>query len=106
MIEAVYSEDLSGGPATGVSEDVYIVPRGQFPRLVDRVFSNECVDDVKLRWLSDRTLEISYSVPRNIHEDTSRATPDVWWAPWLWGKSPSGNVRIHLTRTLLSWNGC
>lgn len=106
MIEAVYSEELSEGAATGVSQDVYIVPRGRFPRLVDRVFTNECVHDVKLRWLDNRTIEISYSVPKNIHEDTSRAPPAVWWAPWLWGNSLSRNVRLRLTRTLLPLDGC
>ena len=105
-MEAVSAEDLSGGPATGVSEDVYVVPPGNFPRLVDRVFSNECVRDIHIRWLDRRTLEISYSVPRGIHEDTSRAPPNNWWAPWLWGASPSRSVRVLLRRAVLPVNGC
>jgi hypothetical protein len=106
-LEAVFAEDLSGGPATGTSMDVYIVAPGHFPRLVDRVFSNECVHDVQLRWLSPRALQVNYAVGADIHEDTSRATPSVWWAPWLWGKSQSSLVSLRLKRTIFpAGNGC
>ena len=99
-MEALYSEDFGGGPATGVSEDVHILDTGRFPRLIDRVFTNECVHDVKLRWTDDRNLGIHYEVASDIHEDTQRATPSVWWAPWLWGSSPSGLVNVHLERLI------
>lgn len=61
-IEAIYAEDLSGGPATGVSEDIYVVRAGQFPRLADRVFSNECVHNLKMDWTGNKRLAIRYSV--------------------------------------------
>ena len=96
-LEAVYAEDLSGGPATGVSEDVYIVPPGRFPRLVDRVFSNECVHDLALRWTTKSDLNLSYSISADIHEDVRRPSL-IWWAPWLWSPSPAAAVRLHLER--------
>ncbi len=104
-IEAVYSEDFGGGPALGVSEDVYAVWPGRFPRLIDRLFTNECVHDVKLRWETARKLEISYSVGADIHEDTQRAAPSVRRMPWLWGSSPSPQVEVHLNRTLTPATG-
>ena len=105
--DAVFADDLSGGPATGTSQEVYITPPTKFPRLIDRVFSNECVHDVHLHWSDPRSLEVSYSVGEDIHEVASRATPSVWWAPWLWGSSPSPSVSLHLRRTILpAGNGC
>lgn len=106
-LEAVFAEDLGGGPATGTSMDVYVVTPGRFPRLVDRVFSNECVQNVHLNWLNARTLQVSYTVGADVHESTVRATPNVWWAPWLWGHSPSSSVALTLRRTILpAGNGC
>ena len=62
--KAVQVEDLSGGPATGTSTDVYLTRQrpGSALFFKDRVFSLECVQDFQIRWIGDRTLQISYSV--------------------------------------------
>lgn len=62
--QAVYDEDLSGGPATGVSEDVYLVRQHPGAALFykDRVFSIECIQNLQMRWIGPRTLEVGYIV--------------------------------------------
>lgn len=100
-IEALYAEDLSGGPATGVSEDIYVVHAGQFPRLADRVFSNECVHNLNMHWTGNRRLAISYSVGSEIHEHQGRDDPQTWQYPWLWGESPSSTVLLSFSRIVL-----
>jgi hypothetical protein len=59
---AIYVEDLSGGPMTGVGEDVYLV-HGTAKTLYfkDRVFSAECIRNLEMRWIGPRTLQISYA---------------------------------------------
>ena len=105
-LTAIYSEDLSGGPATGVSEDVYIVDGERFPRVADRVFSNECVHKLRIAWEGPSTIRIEYEVGRDIHEDISRDGPQRT-LPWLWEDSPAKGVRVRLVRHLMpAGNGC
>lgn len=59
--DAVYVEDMSGGATVGPSEDVYVVPKGRFPRLADRVFSQEGICNLKVRWLNNQAIQIAYS---------------------------------------------
>ncbi len=105
-LQAVYAEDLSGGPATGVSEDVYIVEPGHFPRVADRVYSQECVHDLSVAWEASRTLRISYSVSAGMHVKAERERPATWWAPWLWAPSPAGQVQVQLVQHVVPGNDC
>ena len=105
-LEAVYAEDLSGGPATGVYQDVYVVNAGQFPRISDRVFGNECVRDVTLRWEGSKILKVSYSVSADIQENEGRDSPS-WFPPWLSASSPANGVQVLFFRNQLpAGSGC
>ena len=67
-VKAIHAEDLSGGPMTGTSEDVYLVGASKFPAkptflaYQDRAFSIECIHDLNMRWTAPHTLQIDYSV--------------------------------------------
>jgi hypothetical protein len=103
-LTAIYAEDLGGGPATGVYEEIYIVEGNRFPRLEDRVFSNECVYDIHLMWVSPTTLRVNYSVPQGIQDDTQREGLFIW--PWLRHPSPASHVRLQFVRHQLARTGC
>lgn len=62
--EAVYSEDMSGGATVSPSEEIYVVAKDSAPRLQDRVFSQERVCNLRVRWLNDKAIEIGYSARR------------------------------------------
>ncbi|GAO38168.1 hypothetical protein SCH01S_09_00150 [Sphingomonas changbaiensis NBRC 104936] len=105
-LTAIYAEDLGGGPATGVSEDVYIVDGDRFPRVADRVFSDECVHNLQLAWEGSASLRIDYDVSQDFHEDTDRHGPNGL-PLWLWGRSPAQAINVHLVRHLTPpGNGC
>ena len=55
---------MSGGVTVGPSEEVYVVAKGGSPRLQDRVFSQERVCNLKVRWLNNKAIEIGYSARR------------------------------------------
>jgi len=59
--DAVYAENMSGDATVGPSEDVYVVPKGTFPQIEDRAFAEERVCNLKVRWLSNKALEVDYS---------------------------------------------
>lgn len=59
--DAVYAEDMGGGATVGPSQDVYVVTKGRFPRRQDRVFSQERVCNLRVRWLNNQTIQIGYS---------------------------------------------
>ena len=103
-LTAIYAEDLGGGPATGVSEDVYIVDGDRFPRLADRVFSNECVQNVRLAWGQASTLRIDYDAGRDVQVDVRRHNWSIF--PWLWGSSPASNIKVNLVRHITNSGGC
>ena len=99
-LEAVNAEDLSGGPATGVSEDIYIVQPGRFPRAQDHVLSSECVSNITLQWKSARELDVGYYVASDRLDDFQKRMPDLWWAPWIPKAGPPPGVTVRLERTL------
>jgi hypothetical protein len=72
--EAVYALDMSGGATVGPSADVYVVAPGESPRLADRLFSAGRACGTQLRWLDNRTLEISYAAR---HPDESAPAPEL-----------------------------
>ena len=95
-LTAVYAEDISGGPATGVSEDVYVLDGDHPLRISDRVFTNECVENVGLAWEANGTLRISYDVGADIHEDTGYGGPSYpWTRP---DHPPVHGIKVHLVR--------
>ena len=96
-LTAIYAQDLGGGPATGVSEDVYMVDGNHFPRGADRVFSSECIHNLRLAWDGPTSVRIEYDVAQDVHEDTGRPGPNGL-PLWLWGSSPSKSTRVHLVR--------
>jgi hypothetical protein len=59
--DVVYAEDMSGGATVGPSEEVYVVVKGGLPRAQDRVFSQEHVCNLRVRWMNNETIEIAYS---------------------------------------------
>lgn len=80
--DAVYAEDMSGGATVGPSDDVYVVAKGRFPRLQDRVFSQERVCNLTVRWLNDEAIQIEYSGRTAKLEESKTAGPvhvDVKW---------------------------
>jgi hypothetical protein len=83
-LTAAYVLDTGGGAAVGTGQDVYVF-RGHGPtRYSDRVFSDECVDDVRIRWLGLRELQISYGT-RGGNKPTGTTGP--WWN---FGRVPYG----------------
>ena len=98
--QAVYADDMGGGATVGPFANVYVVTPGHFPRLADRVFSAGRVCNVQTRWIDDRTLEIDYSAIRELSPQVIGQRPTTWWAPWLWGDSPSSTVSVRF-----QWKG-
>lgn len=90
LLTAAYVEDTSGGAAVGTGFDVYIF-EGERPKSYsDRVFSDECVTDVRVSWVGPRELRISYGA-REGHRAT--ASPGPWWD---FGRTFSHGVMIRL----------
>jgi hypothetical protein len=81
-------ENTEGGAAVGTSFEVYVFTGSLPTRSSDRVFSDECVNDVQVTWLGPKELQISYGA-RPGHETAGNACP--WWT---FGRSPHG-LTIH-----------
>jgi hypothetical protein len=103
--EAIYAEDLSGGAATGVSEDIYIVEPARVPRIADRVFSRECVRDVQIAWEGPKILRISYTAAAGLHYAPKPDAPFIW-APWLWHNSAASAVQVRVVQSVVPGNSC
>lgn len=67
--EAVCAEDVSGGATEGPSEEIYVVAKGTSPSLRDRVFSQERVCNLRVRWLNNVAIEIGYSARKVLASD-------------------------------------
>jgi hypothetical protein len=96
-LRAVSLEDLSGGPATGVSQDVYI-ERGStsFFRYRDRVFSEECIQNFAARWIGPRTLRVSYTVGYGGSNHDGVDRPPIW----VWSAA-AREVNVVAVRTII-----
>lgn len=90
LLTAAYIADTSGGAAVGTGFDVYIFKGTRPTSYSDRVFSDECVADVRISWVSRKELEISYGA-REGHVVT--ASPSPWWN---FGRTVSHGVMIRL----------
>ena len=88
--DAVYAEDMSGGATVGPSEDVYVVAKGRFPRLQDRVFGQERVCNLRVRWLNNDAIEIGYSARTARPQRTQGAGPVHVSVKWLGRDVASG----------------
>ena len=87
-LTAAYVLDTGGGAAVGTGQDVYVFRGNRPTRYSDRIFSDECVDDVRIRWLGLKELQISYGARRG--HKTVGTTP--WWN---FGRVPHGlNLRL------------
>ena len=62
--DAIYAEDMGGGATVGPSENVYVVAKGDSPRLESRVFSHERVCNLAVRWLNIDAIHIEYSASK------------------------------------------
>ena len=89
-LTAAYVEDTSGGAAVGTGFDVYVFAGTKPTTYSDRVFSDECVTDVRISWLGPKELRISYGA-RAGHQITS--SPGPWWN---FGRRFSHDVTIRL----------
>ena len=83
-LTAAYVEDTQGGAAVGTGQDVYVFEGSSPTRYADRVFSDECVKDVRVSWLQPKVLQIAYGA-RLGHRTLSASGP--WWT---FGHVPHG----------------
>jgi hypothetical protein len=100
MLEAIYAEDIGGGPAVGVTEEVFVVQRGAFPHLNERVFSEECVRNISLTWERPRTLRVSYDIGSDTREDSELAKPSLFsiFSSGYWTYSHPHGTQVRLAR--------
>jgi hypothetical protein len=95
LLTAAYVEDTGGGAAVGTGQDVYVFSGKTPTSYAERVFSEECVTDVRISWMGPKDLQISYGI-RNGERASVREAP--WWA---FGKKHH-HVRVHLGPHLAS----
>ncbi len=102
-LDAIYAEDVGGGPAVGVTEEIFVAKPGVFPDMKGRVFSEECVHNIALTWETPRRLRISYDIGSDVREDPRLHKPSVFSvfssAYWTFG-NPHG-TEIHFIRRLM-----
>ena len=94
-LTAAYVQSTPGGAPVGTAENVYVFAGDVPMRYSDRVFADECVNNVRVSWLGPRELRIAYGI-RAGHEPTR--SPGPWWT---FGHVPHGlTVRFepHLTK--------
>jgi hypothetical protein len=70
LLTAAYIEVTSGGAAMGTGFDVYIFEGRKPTSYSDRVFSDECVTNVRVSWIGRKELRISYGA-REGHKVTA-----------------------------------
>ena len=101
-LEALYADDIGGGAAVGATEEVFVVERGGFPKLRERVFSEECVHNLTTRWSAPRDLAISYDVAADFHEHSHPYGPSPLsiFSSAYWTFSHPHGVQVHFKRNL------
>jgi hypothetical protein len=99
-LEAIYAEDIGGGAAVGVTEEVFVVTPRAFPHLSERVFSEECAHNIAMTWEAPRTLRVSYDLSAGISEAPSLHKPSVFsiFASSYWTFDHPHEIQVHLTR--------
>ena len=109
-LEAIYAEDVGGGAAVGTTEEVFIVPPGAFPRLKERVFSEECARDIALRWQGSRALVVDYTSASDAREHTRPYGPSPLslislLSSGYWTFSEPHGAQIRFIRRIAPANG-
>ena len=108
-LEAVYAEDIGGGPAVGVSEEVFVVEPGAFPRLNERIFSMECARNIGFTWETPRTLKVTYHIGSDISDNTELNKPSIFsvFSSGYWTYDKPHDVQVRFVRLLdPAGNGC
>jgi len=111
-LEAVYAEDMGGGAAVGATEEVFVVPPGTFPHLRERIFAEECVHGIALKWQGPRAIEIDYTISSDAHEhskpyEPSPFSPISLLSGGYWTSRDPHGVRVRFVRRLtLADGGC
>ena len=101
-LRAVYVEDTQGGAAVGTGQDVYVLKISDRFQYSDRVFSNECVQNVSIDWTGPRSLKISFDTgSENMAHDGADAKP--WWSL---NRSPSHGIKLQLAPRVHPGNFC
>ena len=79
-----------------------MVERGGFPKLRERVFSEECVHNLTTRWSAPRDLAISYDVAADFHEHSHPYGPSPLsiFSSAYWTFSHPHGVQVHFKRNL------
>ena len=88
-LTAAYLENTGGGAAVGTGFDVYVFDGAAPTAYSERVFSDECVTDVRISWQAPKMLRISFGA-RAGYKTVLPAGP--WWAL---GR-PSHGVTVRL----------
>lgn len=106
-LEAIYAADVRGGAAVGTTEEVFVVEPGAFPRLNERVFSEDCADNIVLRWETPRTLRISYDIGSGIREERL-AKPSILsvFSSGYWTYTHPHGAQVRFARLLTPPRGC
>jgi hypothetical protein len=101
-LEAVYANDIGGGAAVGATEEVFVVKTGTFPKLRERVFSDECVHNLSARWIAPRDIAISYDIASDLpeHSHPYRPSPLTFFSGAYWTFSHPHGVQVHFERNL------
>lgn len=68
QLEAVHAEDRSGGATIATSEDLFVVEPGAPFDMSDRIATLEGVCHLKIKWLTNDVVEVSYYA-RHARED-------------------------------------
>jgi len=106
-LEAIHANDLGGGAATGVVEEVFIVAAGAFPSVNERVLSEECIHDITLTWEGPRSLKVSYHIRADIPEDGQLHQPSLasLFSSAYWTYRHPHDVQVHLVRQVTPAGG-
>jgi hypothetical protein len=86
--DAIYVENMSGDATVGPSEEVYVVQKGNFPRLADRAFKAERVCNLKIRWMGNAEIEVGYWANKPANDRSILPRPIGIRTKWL-GSDPA-----------------
>lgn len=108
-LEAIHALDVGGGAAVGTTEEIFIVNRGNFPRLKERVFSKECAHNLEVRWVSSQQLEVTYRIASDIRDGSEMIRPSLFsiLSSGYWTYKRPHDVKVQIRSTLApAGSGC
>lgn len=105
--EAIYAEDIGGGAAVGVTEEVFVAQPGTFPHLEERVFSEECARNIVIKWENPRLVTVSYDISADIKEFPTPYTPSISsiFSSGYWTFGHPHGIEVHFDRRLTPAGG-